>query len=195
MAANAVEARVAQTIHDVEERRADHGGRCGVLTIEHLAEGIDAEVEIARAVVEREGAVGVDDVGIVGCRGDVATICCKRLLKLLLGLGRVDITDAHGVAQAQRIGIALPRSRIASKAGHVATDAVGAGTQLCHAGRQLVEEEIVDFLLRVVFWVGDALGISLAGIQTWQVAVDVGHHRHEEHTVDAQCGIGVGQIL
>ena len=114
---------------------------------------------------------------------------CLELLLCFLG---IDVGDAHGKAQAQTVGIALPSLAVTFQTGHVARDAVVGIVELVDTSLELSEESVVDILLLVIDGVGDAFDISQSGFRTGDVAIGVGEHRHQVDAVDAQCSVEGG---
>ena len=148
VAADAIEARVGRALQLIEQGRTYEGGRGGILTIQYLAQRVGAEVVVVSAIIVSVGRVGILNVNIV-CRAADGP-CCHCLLKLILCFLWVYVGYTHGVTHTQRIGIFLPLCHVATHAGNVARNVVGACTQERFASCQLFKEPVVQFFYSVI---------------------------------------------
>ena len=151
--ADAIETRVVGILQLIEQGRAYHGRRCGILTIESLAQCIGTEIVVVGSIIIGKWCISILDISIIGCTGD--STGSHSLLKLLLCLLWICIRNAHGIAHTECIGILLPLSYITTHAGDIARNAVGTCAKLLLASVKFLKEPAVEFLYGIILRGGD----------------------------------------
>ena len=151
--ADAIETRVVGFLQLIEQGRAYHGRRCGILTIESLAQCIGTEIVVVGSIIIGKWSISILDISIIGCTGDGTG--SYSLLKLLLCLLWINIGNAHGIAHTECIGILLPLSYITTHAGDITRNAVGTCAKLLLASVKFLEEPAVEFLYGIILRGGD----------------------------------------
>ena len=153
VATDAIETRVVGILQLIEQGRAYHGRRCGILTIESLAQCIGTEIVVVGSIIIGKWCISILDISIIGCTGD--STGSHGLLKLILCLLWICIGNAHCVAHTECIGILLPLSYITTHAGDITRNVVGTCAKLLLAIVKFLEEPAVKLFLRIILRVGD----------------------------------------
>ena len=151
--ADAIETRVIGILQLIEQGRAYHGRRCGILTIENLSQGIGTEIIIIGTIIICIRCISILDISIICCTGD--STGSHSLLKLFLCLLWINIGNAHGIAHTECIGILLPLSYITTHAGDITRNVVGTCAKLLLASVKFIEEPAVESLYGIILRGGD----------------------------------------